>query len=348
MRRLWLLLLLLATPAGADRETADFFVGKARAALDDDDRAEAGKWVARALEEEPRYAPVLLVAAEFARRQGANADAVKHLEACVALEDVAGLSSRETTAIAKAKEMLAALDPARFAYEKIVDDYVARVKSIVERHAKDEALVKECWRHVLLVRPDDQTARRGASGVGIADGGGDGVVLFNGKSLEGWTGGPPEWSVRDGLMVGSVSDSAVVSRCLREVAGDYTLTVELRVVRNHGRDPLCGVLLGVRGSYDHFGLWIWPDSWRFEHQTGEHERDELHRKPFRNFEGGEFKLSKFNTYKVEVHGKRVTGFVNGTKIWSTSGATRPLDGFVGLWVQEQEVEIRRVVLEEKK
>jgi hypothetical protein len=40
--------------------------------------------------------------------------------------------------------------------------------------------------------------------------------------------------------------------------------------------------------------------------------------------------------------------VNGTKIWSTSGATRPLDGFVGLWVQEQEVEIRRVVLEEKK
>jgi len=119
-------------------------------------------------------------------------------------------------------------------------------------------------------------------------------------------------------------------------------------VRFRRRRAACQAPPGpARPCYDPRRLWIWPESWRLEHQTGEQERDELHRELFRNFEGGDIRLSRFHTYRVEVRGKKVTGFVNGKRIWSTSGAVRTLDGFVGFWVQEQTVEIRRVVLKQE-
>ena len=63
----------------------------------------------------------------------------------------------------------------------------------------------------------------------------------------------------------------------------------------------------------------------------------------RTFRNHKAKYDRFdwNTYRIDVDGKRVTGFVNGKKVWSTSGAVRPLDGHVGCWVQEQSVEIRK-------
>ncbi len=286
--------------------------------------------------------PVLLVAAELARVQDRPNDAVGHLEACVALDGAADLTDEERAAIRKAREMLKNLDPARSAYEKMVEGYVKRMTALAERSVKDPRLAKECWRHIHLVRPDDPIAKRHAAGVGVA--GEDGTVLFNGKSLEGWSAGPPQWTVRDGVMIGNAPDSAAVNRCLHEVKGDFTFTVEARVVTNLGKNPVFGILFGVRGSYDHFGLWIWPESWRFGHKTGEHKTDELHRRLFRSSGSKNYKPSKFNLYRIEVRGKRVTAFVNDLKIWSTSGAVRSLDGFVGFWVQERKVEVRRVVL----
>jgi len=44
---------------------------------------------------------------------------------------------------------------------------------------------------------------------------------------------------------------------------------------------------------------------------------------------------------------RITGFVDGETIWSTSGAIRSLDGCVGFLVQEQAVEIRKFELIER-
>ena len=119
----------------------------------------------------------------------------------------------------------------------------------------------------------------------------------------------------------------------------------MRVKEDLGKDPLFGIVIGIRGSYDHFGMWIWPESWRLEHQTGEHERAELARRDFKSHK--DYDASEWNTYRLEVEGKKITGYVNGRKIWSTSGAVRELDGFVGCWVQERTVEIRTFAIEAK-
>ena len=345
MRRIALLLLLLpAAPLNADLDTAFFFVRKARDALAEEDHDKAEHWCQRALEEEKDFAPALLALADIAQARGDRAQARKRLEACIAQDDE-GLSGEERRAIRTARLQLKKLEPARFEFESLADEYVRKVLALARREAKkDPQLARECFRNVLLVDPTNAEAK-GELESG-EEGTPEGTPLFNGKDLEGWTGSEPVWTVRNGHLFGRVEDTANINRHKRDVRGDYSLVCELRVEEDIGDDPLFGIVFGVRGSYDHFGLWIWPESWRLEHQTGEHQRSDLARRTFRRH-GRKYSRFDWNTYRIDVDEKRVTGFVNGRKIWSTSGAIRPLDGCVGFWVQEQAVEIRRFELIER-
>ena len=335
------LLFLLVVPVGADEDTALFFVQKARGAEAKEDYDKAEHWCQRALKEEKDFAPALLALADIAQARGNCEQAVKHLEACVA-QDRKGLSEEERHAVSKARSQLKKLDAARFEFERLADRYVKKLLAVARREAKRRPeLARECWRNVLLVDPRNAEATRE---LGPADETPqEGTLLFNGKDLDQWTGSEPAWTVKNGRLFGSVEDAANINRHKREVSGNFSLVCEMRVQKDIGDDPLFGIVFGVRGSYDHFGLWIWPESWRLEHQTGEHKRSELARRTFRSHKA---KYSRFdwNTYRIDVDDKRVTGFVNGKKVWSTSGAIRSLDGHVGCWVQEQSVEIRKFQL----
>ena len=48
----------------------------------------------------------------------------------------------------------------------------------------------------------------------------------------------------------------------------------------------------------------------------------------------------------KVKWKRVTCFVDKQELWSFVGTDRTLDGFVGLWVQERSIEVRRFELKQ--
>ena len=146
-------------------------------------------------------------------------------------------------------------------------------------------------------------------------------------------------------MRGELADAANVNRFRREIGGDFELTCELRVIKNLGRNPLHGIVFGLRSSYDHFGLWMWPDSWRLERQTEEHKRSELQRRSLKRYRG-KFLPSKWHLYRIVRKGKRVTCFVDKQELWSFVGADRTLDGFVGLWVQERSIEVRRFELKQ--
>ncbi|MHC4135388.1 MAG: family 16 glycoside hydrolase [Planctomycetota bacterium] len=343
MRRI-ALLLLLVVPVNADPDTALFFAKKARDAAAQEDYDKAEHWCQRALEEEEDFAPALLALADIAQARGNRAQALKHLEACIAQEKES-LSDEERLAVRKARLQLKKLEPARFAFERLADEYVRKVLALARREAKkNPELARECWRNVLLVDPTnaEATGKLGPAGETQREG----TLLLNGKDLDGWTGSEPAWTVRNGHLFGRVADAANINRHKREIRGKYSLVCELRVREDIGDDPLFGIVFGVRSSYDHFGLWIWPESWRLEHQTGEHERSELARRTFRSHK---VKYSRFdwNTYRIDVDDKRITSFVNGKKVWSTSGAIRSLDGCVGCWVQEQAVEIRKFQLIER-
>ena len=217
--------------------------------------------------------------------------------------------------------------------------YVKKLLALASRNAKkNPKLARECWRCVLLVDPKNAEARARIEPAHAKPD--EGTPLFNGKDLDGWTGsGDPAWKVKDGHLIGRLADAANINRHTREIKGKYSVVCEMRVLEDIGKDPLFGIVFGVRSGYDHFGFWIWPDEWRLEHQTGEHERAELARKTFRTHKT-KYDRFAWNTYRIDVDGKKITGFVNGARLWSTSGAIRSLDGHVGCWIQEQSVEIR--------
>jgi tetratricopeptide (TPR) repeat protein len=336
--------LALVVAARADEETARFFVAKGRDAFAAADWEKVDHWAQRALEEEKDYAPARLLLADAAERQGRRADAITHLEACLAQEGRGDLAEEAQRAVRDARERLAKLDEARFELERIVEDYVKQALALAEREAqKNPELARECWRSVLLVQPGNAEAANRLEAPAAPPEPEAGTPLFNGKDLADWTGGEPSWTFCDGLLVGSVVDTASVTRHKEEVKGDYSLVCELRVAEDTGDNPLCGIVFGLRGSYDHFGLWIWDDHWRYEHQTAERERATLHRCEYRTHKE-KYDRFAWNTYRIDVEGKRVTAWVNGRKIWSMSGAVRSLDGFPGLWVQEQTIEVRKFVL----
>ena len=341
------LLLLLAAGARGDEETALFFVSRAKGALRDADLTKAEDWLHRALKEEKDYAPALLLCAEVAQRRGRAAEALTHLEACLAQENSANLSDEEKRAIKEARTRLKKLDAARFQFQEMVENHTSKLLALAEKSAeKDPELARECWRTVQLLDPDNAMAKSR-----LGDHGGEklqeeGTDLLAGEDRAKWTGRGPEWEIKEDNLVGKLPDGASVNRYKREIRGDYSVVCEARVLEDIGKDPVFGILFGLRGSYDHFGFWLWPESWRLEHQTGERERDELHKRTFRTHKRG-YDRYAWNAYRVDVEDGRITGFVNGKKVFSTSGAVRSLDGFLGLWVQEQAVEIRKFVLIEK-
>lgn len=338
------LLLVLVMPAYADQDTALFFLKKARDAAAEEEYDKAEQWCRRALEEEKNFAPALLALADIAQARGNRTQALKHLEACLAQDDEE-LSKEERQAIDDARQRLEQLDAARFEFKRLTDRYVRKVLALARRAArKNPQLARECWRNVLLVEPANAEA---AAGLGSADEATSaGKPLFNTKDLTGWTGGAPEWTVKDSRLVGRVENAANLNRHTGEIHGKYSLVCELRIKEDLGKTPFIGILFGLHDNYDHFGLWIWTDAWILAHMTGENEHSELARRTFRSHKA-KYDRFDWNTYRIDVDDKHISSFVNGKKVWSTSGAVRELGGFAGFLLQDQAVEIRKVELIER-
>ena len=340
MARAVVCVLLMTAVVAADEETARYFLERATRALDANRLDEAEKMLKRSLSEHKDYAPTLFGLAELARRRGKPKLAIPHLDACLAQKGRKGLTADERTAIKAAEDMLTVLAAARVEFQRMVDEFVAKLMALAKK-SKNPEIAAECRRMVLLVRPDHKGAKIKPSSAPKSNG----EALFNTKDLEQWTGGDPVWTVADGVMRGELADAANVSRFRREIGGDFVLTCELRVIKNLGRNPLHGIVFGLRGSYDHFGLWMWQDRWALERQTEEYKRSELQRRSFKRYRG-KFLASKWHVYRIVRKGKRVTCFVDDQELWSFAGTDRTLDGFVGIWVQERNIEVRRFELKQ--
>jgi tetratricopeptide (TPR) repeat protein len=336
--------LLAAGPAAGDEETARYFLSRARRALEAEQFDDAEKFLKRSLEEQKDYAPALLAFAELCKRRGQRRDAIRHLEACIAQKSREYLDSEERKAIEAAEKTLETLDRARVEYQRLIDGHIAKLLELGASSARKKPdLARECYRTILLLAPGHEEAKRRLGSVRVPRAGGK--PLFNGKDLEQWTGKAPVWTVRNGVLRGAIADAANINRYKSEIGGDFTLECELRVVKAMGTEPVCGILFGLRGPYDHFGLWIWPQSWCLERKIEEYKRSELQRRSFSRFVG-KFDPFGWHVYRIVRKGKRITGYVDGQKLWSFAGPDRTLDGFVGLWVQEREIEVRRFTLEQ--
>lgn len=343
MRRA-LLLLLLAPFARGDEEVAQFFLKQAREAIDAGDLDKAAHWIGRAKKkEEGDYAPALLLAADVAMRRGRREEAVRCLEAALARGGRDGLSASERLAVREAKKKLAELDAARFELQKILDEYVRKVVGVA-RASDDAELTRACWKSVLLVRPGHAEAKKGLGGLAPELDAGD--AIFNGKDFDGWNGSDPSWTVKRDVLTGTVEDGGNVNRFETAVKGDYSIVCEARVEEDRGPVPGFAILFGLKHTYDHFGLWVKADEWTYQQSTKPGAFDSLASRKFRN-EDDDFDRFPWNTYRIDVQGKRVTAYVNGKRLFSTSGAIRALDGWVALLVQDQTAQFRNVRLVRK-
>jgi hypothetical protein len=142
-------------------------------------------------------------------------------------------------------------------------------------------------------------------------------------------------------------DGANVNRTEKPLSGDFTLVCEMRVREDIGEEPVFAVIFGMKGTYDHFGLYLWRESWRVERKFEEDRRSDLTRHTFKRL-SEKFSRNDWHTYRIEVEGRRIRAYVDDREIADTRAADRDLDGPVGFWLQDLAIEIRSFAVEQKK
>lgn len=343
-----LALLLLLGSVAADDESAFYFLGRAREAIEAGDLDRASEFLEKSAKEKEGYPPTLFAIADVAHRRGDSKTAIRFLEACLEQRQRPDLSFSEREAMEAAEKLLAELDEARAQFKKLVADYVNEVARL-GRTTKDPALARECWRAVLLVDRENAEARERLGG---ADGRSESgpkppaaavktTPLFNGKNLDGLTPKGPDWSVRGGVLRGRVADAAIMTRTEKSVTGAYTLVCEMRTKEDLAGNPRIGVIFGIKGLWDHFGFWVCSDDLRIFRSTGENQGTNLKVTEFPE----KYDRKDWHVYRIRVDGRRIVCSIDDQEIFAHDAADRDLDGPVGLFVQEQETEIRRFVVE---
>jgi tetratricopeptide (TPR) repeat protein len=354
-RRLALLLALLLPPSAAvaDDEAALYFLGRARDAIAAGDLDRASEFLEKSAKEKEAYPPTLLAIADVANRRGDRETAIRFLDACLEQGKRADLSVSEREAVAEAEKMLAALDEARAQFRKLVAEHVEDLVRLA-RSTKDATLARECWRAVAKLDPEHEEARERLAGRDAPASAAPkpaarpkGKPLFDGKKLDGLNAQPPEWTVDGGILTGRLADGGILARTDRTIPGTFTLTCEMRTKEDLGKHPALAILIGIKGTYDHYGLWICDDNMRVQNTYAEGKGSDLQRCGLERV-SEKFDRKEWHVYRVEVEGKRIRCSVDGREVLESAAATRELSGPIGILVQEQEAEIRWIVLEQGK
>ncbi|MHC4472108.1 MAG: family 16 glycoside hydrolase [Planctomycetota bacterium] len=350
----WLLCLLaltlaLAAPLAADEEAARYFTERGRKALSESDWKEAEKNFRKAIVEKADFLPALLGLAEAVIGCGDREGGIVHLEVCLEQGHREPLSPEEREALDRAVEIFKKLDRPRYEYRKLVGDYVARLLALARQHqAKSPALARRCLERVAKVCPDHPEAKAFRVDVGtvaaVPKASEDEIPLFNGEDLEGWSGGPPVWSVKDGVFVARVGDGARWIRHNQELEGDYTLLFDVKVAKDTGPHPRVALCFGLYGPYEYWSLDVFKGSLTFTRHNGSAEEvDKLHKVHFYELKGG-FDRQAWNAIRICVKGGKVMFMVNDRKLHEHKPASKSFDGFVGLVVQDCTAEFRKISL----
>lgn len=348
MRRSALLVgavLALSHALHADEDAAGYFVQRGGKALADGQLDQAKEMFLKSLGEMDGYIPALLGLARVAQARDDTAEAVRQLEVCLKQPEARTLGRNERDALARAKALLDEIDRPRGELRRIHDEYVSGLLKLAQRSVEKKPLVaRECLERILRLRPNHPSARKMLAA--LSEGGAEpetGNRLWNGKDLANWTGGPPIWTVKDGVLLGEAGGASYWMRARSEVKGDFVLECELRIVKDSGTDPLFEICFGADGAYHNHGLWLVDDEWRLVLRKGEQDRADLRVRKFKLVDKS-FNLFRWQTYRIEVKGRRISCWLGTKKIFDHKTPADEIDGFIGLSLQHRSVEIRRLVL----
>ena len=355
MRRAALLFLLLFTlaPAVADEDSARYFTRRGREALAEGNHAEAEKQFTKALSEHTGFLPAIFGLAETARARDDRDSAIRLLEECLDVARGAVLSSEEADVVQRAQGLLKELDRARLEFRRLRNDYVEALLELARKsEEKDPELSRRCADRVIRLEPEHPEAREmlgrlggpatagGAPGGPAAEGGKNETVLFGGTDTVGWEGVNSLWVVKGGLLVADIKDGAYYVNHRERLAGDYTLSVTMRIAEDRGR-PLVALSFGLRATYDRFDFGVFVKTFTLARYNK--SKEEVYVGRADHFEAfKDFDRSAWHTYAVKVEGLRVSASIDGKVLFTHEAEAGAYDGVPSLLVQNCLAEIRKI------
>ncbi len=183
-----------------------------------------------------------------------------------------------------------------------------------------------------------------------------GEVLFDGKTLKGWSvqkGEEKFWRVEEGVIIGGslkekVPHNTFISSAKRY--GDFELTLQVKVV---GKKPNAGIQIRSERIKDHHEMIgyqadVGPSWW------GKLYDESRRRKVIGNWvseEAGKASKEGWNDYKIRCEGKRVRIWLNGvlTCDYTEKDDDIPLTGYIALQAHSGppfEVSYRKIEIKE--
>ena len=256
------------------------------------------------------------------------------------------MGDEEAASLRAAEMLLGEWDRAGTELTRIRDDYIRELMELADRsRPKEPVLARECLDRILRLEPKHTEANRMMEGLGRKRPGPEdaGTPLWNGKNLNNWTGGPPVWTIRKGIMTGDPGQHSYWMRNRLEVKGDFSVELEMRVVKDKGSFPLLQILFGASGPYTYHSLWLEDDEWALALSKGENQDQELARKKHDQVLEG-FNRFRWHTYRIEVKGRQINCYLGDRRIFSQKSPLERIEGYIGFKLQFRVVQIRRVIL----
>lgn len=329
---------LLATAASADRETAEYFTSRGQRYLEDKDWERALEMFQRALEEDPTYLPAAYHLGEAHLGAGEREKGIERLRAFV---DDAAESTEWSDLVATARERLEEVDVAGGELHAIVRDYADRLTELAAKYWQEDPQIAEtALRRVLELRPGDAKAaalleRMGKEVTPI-------VHLFNGKNCEGWVKMfAPDWQCIGGILTAFGRDASFFGHHETYWEGDFDILVEARVVEIYAGTPVMELLACCSGAYQWYSFGTVSGRAQFdEYDTMQSPR--MVRTAYAHELEKGFDPEAWNVFELKFRGEEVHAFLNGEKFASEPRSPKHPKGYIGLWVQNAKAEFKRV------
>ncbi len=353
------LLVLVVVPfsaISADEDAARYFTRRARDSLASGDLDEAEKQFKKAVSEAPGFLPAIFGLAETAVARKDTPGAVGILETLLdeAAKNPPGAEGRAV--VEQAQAMMKKLDRPRYDYRRLLSKYVAALLELARRNEKSSPdLAGRCADRVFRLIPGHAEAKEILDRVGRPVTSMDSAeeapaaaaneeLLFNGKDLTGWENMTRHWTVENGILVASILDSAYIVNHSKEIKGDYTLIVEVRITKA-GDPPRIGIHAGFQGSKETFELDIFDETFTLDQVKGANEEVRIDRAdPYEVLSS--YNMKNWNTFSMKVKGATLTVSINGRKLFTHEAPEGPgiFDGYPALAIQCCVAEFRKIAV----
>ncbi|MHC4600647.1 MAG: family 16 glycoside hydrolase [Planctomycetota bacterium] len=333
--------------ARADRETAKYFTKRGDKSLRAKEWDKAEESYRRALEEDESYLPARFGLAEALIKSGKQPAGVLELRRIIEDSEKTPPEPAWKRLISKTKKRLEELDASGRALQKILDGYVSAMVAVSKKCMKQDPEVAErALRRILKIRPGSTEAAGLLKKMGKSASG-DARAIFNGKNLSGWNVGPPDWKVLDGCIIAETPTGGSYNRTELYLKGDFDILAEMKLLKQYpGGPPGFNIVTGIKKDFDWYAVGVFNGRFSWAEQEGGRNIRNVFQAFPTDLPNG-LDIEEWNVFELRCRGDEAVVFLNGKELAREPWAEKRREGYIGLWVQNAKVSIRKFQLTQR-